>query len=83
MSENATRSEQDSTGAGAAKAIGKRGKSVCLLRPWWSRAPEQPAFMPPPEEGAASSIPRAYVVIVAIVFAIGVFFLGRYARRSA
>jgi hypothetical protein len=69
--------------ADALRAMGRRSKGIRLVRPWWSRAPGPPAFMPLPEEAAASGIPKAYVVIAGIVFAVGVFLLGRYAKRSA
>jgi prepilin-type processing-associated H-X9-DG protein len=69
--------------AEVAQTMAKRGKPLRLSRPWWSRAPERPAFMPPPKADADPGISKAYVVVAAIVFALGAFFLGRYARRSA
>ena len=68
--------------ADAARARGGRNGGLRLLRPWWSRSPQPPAFIPPPEEKTAPPISKAYVVIAAIAFALGAFVLGRYARRS-
>ncbi|MHC4252026.1 MAG: hypothetical protein ACYS9X_23145 [Planctomycetota bacterium] len=69
--------------ADAATAHARRRGKLRLSRPWWSRAPERPAFIPPPKEDADTGISKAYVVVAAIAFALGAFFLGRYARRSA
>ena len=69
--------------AEAAETMAKRGKPLRLSRPWWSRAPDRPAFIPPPEPDASPPVSKAYVVIAAIAFALGAFVLGRYAKRSA
>ena len=66
-----------------ADAMAERHRPLRLSRPWWSRAPEPPAFIPPPDPGARPGISKAYVAIAAIAFAGGAFVLGRYARRSA
>lgn len=67
----------------AVPSLKARGRSVRVLRPWWSRHPEPPVFIPPPEPETRVPISKVYVVVAAILFSLGAFAMGRYARRSA